>query len=47
MSEAYSDEHITTTIDGVLKQMDLDKDGFISYAEFMQSERIENPNETS
>lgn len=46
MSEAYTDEQITSTIDGVLDMMDKDKDGFISYAEFMQSERIENPNAT-
>lgn len=40
MSEAYSDEEITKTIDTVLGSMDKDKDGFISYAEFMSSNII-------
>lgn len=40
MSEAYADEEIGKTIDAVLGGMDADKDGFISYSEFMTSNII-------
>lgn len=43
MSDAYTDEQITTTVDSVLGMMDKDKDGFISYSEFMKSEQAEKP----
>lgn len=38
MSEAWSDEQIMNMIDNVLQEMDKDKNGFISYSEFMKTE---------
>lgn len=38
MSEAYADDQIMTMVDGVLDTMDKDKDGFISYSEFMKTD---------
>lgn len=34
-AEIYTDEQITNVIDNVFSQMDKDKDGYISYTEFM------------
>lgn len=37
MSEAYTDQQIEDSIDQVIKMMDKDKDGFITYHEFVTS----------
>lgn len=39
-SEVYSDDQITSVIDHVINQMDKDKDGFISYTEFVSSNQV-------
>lgn len=40
-AESYTDEHIVSTIDPVLADMDKNNDGFISYQEYISSEPIE------
>jgi Ca2+-binding EF-hand superfamily protein len=40
-SEAFSDEDLTRQIDDVLGKMDRDKDGYVSYAEFVTTNREE------
>ena len=37
LNEAYSDQQIEDSIDQVIKMMDKDKDGFITYHEFVTS----------
>jgi len=41
-TEVYSDEQITSTVDFVINQMDKDKDGYISYTEFITNNQ-QNP----
>lgn len=39
---AYSDEELITQIDDVLAKMDKDLDGYISYTEYVTTERTED-----
>lgn len=36
--ESYTDEQLATHIDGVIRMMDKDKDGYINYYEFTTSD---------
>lgn len=40
MSEAYTDDQIESAIDSVINMMDKDKDGYISYSEFISSAQV-------
>lgn len=37
MNDAYTDEQLTETVDNVLKMMDNNHDGFITYSEYRRS----------
>jgi Ca2+-binding EF-hand superfamily protein len=38
------DDELSKTIDAILEENDLDKDGFIDYAEFVKNQRAEESN---
>lgn len=39
-----SDEEMSKTIDSILEENDLNKDGFIDYAEFVRNQRVADTN---
>ncbi|XP_070498469.1 lymphotoxin beta receptor inhibitor-like isoform X2 [Chironomus tepperi] len=43
LSEAYTDDQIENAIDSVINMMDKDKDGFITYSEFISSTAVPAP----
>lgn len=45
MGEAYTDDQITNAIDQVLKMMDINNDGFITYTEYRFSGVDRNRND--
>lgn len=39
--ESFTDQEITAQIDDVLENMDKNRDGYVSYGEFVTSNRVE------